>query len=149
MKINVKVLTKEFYEHHPLPSGSTAGAAGIDLRAATFNRTVLCPGDTVLIPTGLVFEVPEAIVMLLLPRSGLGHKHGIVLGNSTGVIDPDFRGEVMVSVWNRSDDTYYINPGDRICQALFLPFYRVELSPVEELTSTDRDAGGLGSTGRA
>lgn len=148
MKINVKVINPEFYEHHPLPAHSSDGAAGIDLRVALFGRTTLVPGQSMLLPTGLVFEVPESIVMLLVPRSGLGHKHGIVLGNSTGVIDPDFRGEVMVSVWNRSDDTYYINPGERICQALFLPFYRVELNVSEALGETGRADGGFGTTGR-
>jgi dUTP pyrophosphatase len=147
MKINVKVIDPHFYEHHPLPSGSTAGAAAIDLRAATLARTTLAPGQTILLPTGLVFEVPESIVMLLTPRSGLGHKHGVVLGNLIGVIDPDYRDEVKVSVWNRGDDTYYINPGERICQAMFLPFYRVDLAVAEELSTSDRE-GGFGSTGR-
>ena len=147
MKVNVKILTKEFYSFHDLPAAATPQSAAIDMRAATFQRTTLLPGETVLLPTGLIFEVPESVVMLLVPRSGLGHKHGVVLGNLVGVIDPDYRDEVMVSVWNRSDDLYYINPGERIAQALFLPFHSVELNPVDELSETDRK-GGFGHTGR-
>lgn len=148
MKINVKVLTKEFYAHHGLPAAATPQSAAIDIRAATFQRTTLLPGETTLMPTGLVFEVPEAVAMLLLPRSGLGHKHGIVLGNLVGVIDPDFREEVMVSLWNRGDDLYYINPGERIAQAMFVPIHRVELNAVNTLSETDRK-GGFGHTGRS
>lgn len=147
MKINVKVLTKEFYAHHGLPTAATPQSAAIDIRAATFQRTTLLPGETTLMPTGLVFEVPEAVAMLLLPRSGLGHKHGIILGNTVGLIDPDFREEVMVSLWNRGDDIYYVSPGERIAQALFVPFHHVELNAVDTLSETDRK-GGFGHTGR-
>ena len=147
MKINVKILTAEFYERHGLPAAATPKAAGIDIRAATYQRTTILPGETVLLPTGLVFEVPESMAMLLLPRSGLGHKHGIVLGNLVGLIDPDFREEVMVSLWNRGDDIYYVNPGDRIAQAVFTPIFHVELVATELLSETDR-RGGFGHTGR-
>lgn len=147
MKIDVKVITKEFYEEYELPSHGTLHSAGIDLRVATFEQRSVLPGETVLLPTGLIFAVPESVVMLLVPRSGLGHKHGVVLGNLVGVIDPDYRGEVMVSVWNRSDSTYQMSPGERICQALFLPFQTVELNQVATLPETSRE-GGFGSTGR-
>ena len=148
MKIDVKLVTKEFYEEYELPSHSTIHSAGIDLRAATFERRTIHPGETTLLPTGLIFAVPESVVMLLVPRSGLGHKHGIVLGNLVGVIDPDYRGEVMVSVWNRGAAPYIIEPGERICQALFIPFNTVELNQVAELPDTVRAAGGFGSSGR-
>jgi dUTP pyrophosphatase len=149
MRVNVKVLTEEFYERHGLPARATDHSAGIDMRAATYERIAVPPGKTVLVPTGLVFEVPVAVVMLLTPRSSLGHKHGIVLGNTVGVIDPDYRGEVQVSVWNRNvdGDCYYINPGERICQALFMPFIPVDLNSVEALSETVRGSGGFGSTG--
>ena len=148
MKINVKILTKEFYAHHGLPESATPQSAALDIRAATFQRTTLLPGETTLLPTGLIFEVPEAVAMLLLPRSGLGHKHGIVLGNTVGLIDPDFREEVMVSLWNRGDDIYYVNPGERIAQALFVPYHSAELVPADTLTETDRK-GGFGHSGRS
>lgn len=148
MKIDVKVITKEFYEEHELPSHSTIHSAGVDLRAATFEPRTIWPGETALLPTGLIFAVPESVVMLLVPRSGLGHKHGIVLGNLVGVIDPDYRGEVMVSIWNRGETMYQIQPGERICQALFIPFRTVELNQVAVLPETARE-GGFGSTGRA
>jgi dUTP pyrophosphatase len=147
MKIDVKVITKEFYEEYELPSHSTIHSAGIDLRSATFERRTIWPGETTLLPTGLIFAVPESVVMLLVPRSGLGHKHGIVLGNLVGVIDPDYRGEVMVSVWNRGDIAYIVEPGERICQALFVPFKTVELNQVAQLPETARAEGGFGSTG--
>lgn len=147
MKIDVKVITKEFYEEYELPSHSTIHSAGIDLRAATFERRNINPGETILLHTGLIFAVPESVVMLLVPRSGLGHKHGIVLGNLVGVIDPDYRGEVMVSVWNRGDQLYQVQPGERICQALFIPFKTVELNQVAQLPETARAEGGFGSTG--
>ena len=146
MKIDIRTLTREFYEEHPIPAHATAGAAGIDLRAAIYSPLLLRPGETELVPTGLVFEVPNLVAMLLVPRSGLGHKHGVVLGNLTGVIDPDYRGEVKVSLWNRSEGAYTVMPGERICQALFIPFFRVELNPVDALPETDRGEGGFGST---
>ena len=150
MKVNVKVLSQEFYERHGLPERATEHSAGIDLRSATYERISVFPGRTVLVPTGLVFEVPIAVVMLLVPRSSLGHKRGIVLGNTVGVIDPDYRGEVQVSIWNRDldGDCYHIEPGERICQALFMPFIPVDLIGVENLSETARGSGGFGSTGK-
>lgn len=148
MKINVKVLTEEFYDRHGLPTPATPQSAAIDIRVASYQRTTLLPGETTLLPTGLVFEVPESVAMLLIPRSGLGHKHGIVLGNTVGLIDPDFREEVMVSLWNRGDDIYYVNPGERIAQAMFIPVHHVELNAVDTLSETDRK-GGFGHTGRS
>lgn len=148
MNIDVKILDPEFFQEYPLPAHATEYSAGVDLRAAVATEQVaLSPGETVLVPTGLAFAVPESMVMLLVPRSGLGHKHGVVLGNLTGVIDSDYRGEVMVSLWNRGTETFQINRGERICQALFVPFQSVILNAVEDLSETARGAGGFSSTG--
>lgn len=148
MKIDVKILTPKFYERHGLPEAATPGSAAIDLRFASYQRTTLLPGEVQLLPIGLVFQVPESVVMLLLPRSGLGHS-GLILGNSVGVVDPDYRGEVKISVWNRTDEeVFHINPGERIAQALFIPFHPVELNAVDTLSETDRK-GGFGHTGRS
>lgn len=147
MKINVEILDVSFYEKFGLPSHATEGSAAIDLRAALKLPTTLWPGQSRKIPTSLKFEVPEGYAMLLIPRSGLGHDYGIVLGNLTGLIDSDYRGEVQVSLWNRGTAPVDIKPGDRIAQAVFVPHLRVELNPVESLSQTTRGEGGFGSTG--
>ena len=146
----------------PAPAYETDGAAALDLRACIDGPMVLDPGDCELIPTGFAFGLPPGTALMLLPRSGLGHKHGIVLGNGVGLIDEDYRGEVMVSVWNRGNEVYWhveaeraepshaatiINPGDRIAQAVLVPILRPEIVEVDELDETARGAGGFGSTG--
>lgn len=145
MKINVKVLMPEFFERHGLPRRATEGSAGLDIRYASYVSIPIYPNQAVMVPTGLAIEVPESVVMLLVPRSGLGSR-GLVLGNLVGVIDPDYRDEVKVSLWNRSDETIYLTAGDRVCQALFMPFHPVVLNEVTSLSQTDR-TGGHGSTG--
>lgn len=147
MRVRIKKLMPEFYERFDLPAHASEAAAGVDLRAATYGTTKLLPGDKALIPTGLVFEVPQLVAMLLIPRSGLGHKNGIILGNSVGLIDPDYRGEVKVSLWNTSQELFTVAPGDRICQALFMPYFHVRFEEVEDLTETVRGEGGFASTG--
>lgn len=147
MKIDVKIVRPETYETFPLPRHAHDGDAGIDLRAAIPASKLIHPGDKLMVPTGLEVAVPPGIVMLLVPRSGLGIRSGIILSNGTGVIDPTYRGEVQVALWNTSDNPFTVNPGDRVCQALFVPFYSVTLNPVESLTSTERGDGGFGSTG--
>jgi dUTP pyrophosphatase len=149
----MKVLCKRIGDHTlPLPSLGSEGAAGYDLRAnlGEGDFLELRPGETRLIPTGFAYATPSAMAMYLLPRSGLGHKNGIVLGNLVGLIDPDFRDQVFVSAWNRGSHwrPFRINHGDRVAQAVFLPRLTPELVEVDELDATERGAGGFGSTGR-
>lgn len=148
LPVQVQVVRPEIYSW-ALPRQATAGAAAIDIVAAIAEPMQVYPMERVLVPTGLAFAVPDNIAMLLLPRSGLAHNHGLTLSNSVGLIDPDYRGEVMVTLWNTSADLYTINPGDRLCQAMFIAFHPVVLSLVESLPATERGAGGLGHTGVA
>lgn len=133
----------------PLPTYATDGSAAVDLRANVDAVFTLWDGQCRLIPTGFAMQIPDHLDLFLLPRSGIGHKHGIILGNGVGLIDADYRGEVMVSAWNRSDDPYVISPGDRICQAVLLPRITAEFIEVDELDATERGAGGFGSSGRS
>ena len=133
-----------------LPKYSTAGAAGLDLRACIDEPLNLAPGAAELVPSGMAIHLADpGLAAMVLPRSGLGHKHGIVLGNLVGLIDSEYQGEVMVSVWNRSKEAFTINPLDRIAQLVVVPVVQVKLNVVEEFAASRRGAGGFGSTGKA
>lgn len=147
-KIQLKILDARLGKDIALPEYATAGSAGLDLRACLDEAVVLNPGETLLIPTGLAIHIDSAYAALLLPRSGLGHKHGIVLGNLVGLIDSDYQGQIFVSCWNRSDAAFTINVGERIAQMVFIPIVQVEFAVVEEFTESIRGAGGFGHTGR-
>jgi dUTP pyrophosphatase len=146
--IDVKILDPRLRE--ALPQYSTAGAAGLDLRACVEMPLTLGPGAAELIPSGIAIHLADpGLAAVVLPRSGLGHKHGIVLGNLVGLIDSDYQGQVMVSMWNRSKEAFTINPMDRIAQLVVVPVVQVKLNVVEEFTASQRGAGGFGSTGKA
>ena len=133
-----------------LPKYSTAGAAGLDLRACIDEPLNLAPGAAELVPSGMAIHLADpGLAAVVLPRSGLGHKHGIVLGNLVGLIDSDYQGQVMVSVWNRSGAAFTITPMDRIAQLLVVPVVQVKLNVVEEFSASERGAGGFGSTGKS
>ncbi|MEM8983542.1 MAG: dUTP diphosphatase [Pseudomonadota bacterium] len=133
-----------------LPAYATDGSAGLDLRAILDEPLVVEPGTTHLVPTGLAIYIGDpGLAAVLLPRSGLGHKHGIVLGNLTGLIDSDYQGELFVSIWNRGDKTYTIEPAERIAQMVFVPVVQPELIEVDEFETSDRGTGGFGHSGRA
>ena len=146
--LQVKILNSKIGDDIPLPSYSTLGSAGMDLRACLDESLNLAPAETSLIPTGIaIFVADPEYAALILPRSGLGHKHGIVLGNLVGLIDSDYQGELMISAWNRGASNFTIEPGDRIAQLVVVPVQQVEFSVVSEFSSTDRGAGGFGSSG--
>jgi len=146
--LQVKILNSKIGDDIPLPSYSTLGSAGMDLRACLDESLNLAPAETSLIPTGIaIFVADPGYAALILPRSGLGHKHGIVLGNLVGLIDSDYQGELMISAWNRGASNFTIEPGDRIAQLVVVPVQQVEFSVVSEFSSTDRGAGGFGSSG--
>jgi dUTP diphosphatase len=131
------------------PAYSTAGAAGLDLRACVDSPITLGPGASELVPSGIAIHLADpGLAAIVLPRSGLGHKHGIVLGNLVGLIDSDYQGQVMVSLWNRSKEAFTINPMDRIAQLVVVPVVQVKLNVVEEFATSRRGAGGFGSTGK-
>ena len=145
--IDVKVLDQRMAEQ--LPCYATPGSAGLDLRACLDAPIVLEPGQATLIPTGLSIHIGDpGYAAVILPRSGLGHKHGIVLGNLVGLIDSDYQGQVMVSCWNRGQAAFTIEPGERIAQMVIVPVVQVEFDVVAEFTASDRGAGGFGSSGR-
>jgi dUTP pyrophosphatase len=146
--LQVRVLDPRFGGDWPLPAYATDASAGLDLRAAVDAPLALAPGDAALVPSGLAIYIADpGLCAVILPRSGLGHKHGIVLGNGTGLIDADYQGPLMISVWNRSRETFTIAPGDRIAQLVLLPIVRAELRVVEEFADSARGAGGFGHTG--
>lgn len=146
--LQVKILNPRVGNGIPLPAYSTSGSAGMDLRACLDESMSLSPGDTKLIPTGLAVYIEDpGYAALILPRSGLGHKHGIVLGNLVGLIDSDYQGELMISCWNRGKSDFCIEPGDRIAQLLIVPVHQVELKIVQEFGLTARGVGGFGSSG--
>lgn len=148
-ELQVKVLSPLIGETIPLPSYSTDGSAGMDLRACIDAPILLAPGDTQLIATGISIYVEDpGLAAVILPRSGLGHKHGIVLGNLVGLIDSDYQGELMISCWNRGATEFTIEPGDRIAQLVLVPVVQASLKVVDEFTSTARGTGGFGSSGR-
>ena len=148
-RLQVKVLDARIGTDYPLPHYATPGSAGLDLRACLDAPLELRPGQTQLIPTGIAIHLEDAgLAAVLLPRSGLGHKHGIVLGNLVGLIDSDYQGQVMVSCWNRGQSTFTVEPGERIAQMVIVPVVQVEFDVVDEFTESHRGAGGFGSSGR-
>jgi dUTP pyrophosphatase len=147
-RLEVKVLDARFGHEWPLPAYATAASAGLDLRAALEAPLPLLPGDAALVPSGLAIHIADpGLCAVVLPRSGLGHKHGIVLGNGTGLIDADYQGPLMISVWNRGRDAFTIEPGDRIAQLVVLPIVRADLQVVDTFADSARGAGGFGHTG--
>lgn len=147
-KISLKIIDPRIGNDIPLPAYATDGSAGLDLRACLTEDTVLSPGETILIPTGMAIHIndPE-LAAVIVPRSGLGHRHGIVLGNLIGLIDSDYQGELMVSCWNRSQTPFTIEVGTRIAQLVFVPVMRVGFQVVDSFESTLRGEGGFGHTG--
>lgn len=147
--VQLKVLDERVGREFPLPEYATEGSAGMDLRACLDEPVTLAPGDTHLVPTGIALHVGDpGLAAVLLPRSGLGHKHGIVLGNLTGLIDSDYQGQLFVSVWNRGRETFVIEPGERIAQMVIVPVVQVQFERVEEFEESRRGAGGFGHSGR-
>jgi len=146
--INYKVLDSRIGSEIPLPTYATKGSAGMDLRACLGEPLILAAGETHLIPTGIAIHIADNnLAATLLPRSGLGHKHGIVLGNLVGLIDSDYQGQLYISCWNRSQQAFTIDSGDRIAQMVFVPVIQVELNQVDEFSNSDRGEGGFGSSG--
>lgn len=146
--LQAKILDPRLGQEFPLPQYATPGSAGLDLRAMLNEDIVLEPGQTVLIPTGLsIFVADPGLAALILPRSGLGHKHGIVLGNLVGLIDSDYQGELMVSCWNRGQDSFRIAIGERIAQLVLVPVVQARFELVDEFDQTQRGAGGFGHSG--
>jgi dUTP pyrophosphatase len=146
--INYKVLDSRIGSEIPLPNYATEGSAGMDLRACLDEPLILQAGETHLIPTGIAIHIADNnLAATLLPRSGLGHKHGIVLGNLVGLIDSDYQGQLYISCWNRSQQAFTIDIGDRIAQMVFVPVVQVELNQVNDFSSSDRGEGGFGSSG--
>ena len=146
--LQVKLLDPRFGAEWPLPEYATEASAGLDLRAALDAPLVLAPGDATLIPSGLSIHIADpGLCAVILPRSGLGHKHGIVLGNGTGLIDADYQGPLMISTWNRGREAFTIAPGDRIAQLVLLPVVRAALRVVDTFEASARGQGGFGHTG--
>ena len=146
--LEVKVLDPRFGDEWPMPAYATEHSAGLDLRAALEAPLLLEPGDTALIPSGLAIHLADpALCAVVLPRSGLGHRHGIVLGNGTGLIDADYQGPLMISTWNRGREAFTIAPGDRIAQLVVLPIVRATLQVVDTFEESARGTGGFGHTG--
>lgn len=146
--IQLKILDPRVGQSIPLPHYATEGSAGLDLRACIDQPLTVAPGETVLVPTGLAIHIGDhRLAAVLLPRSGLGHKHGIVLGNLTGLIDSDYQGQVYISCWNRSRTAYEIQPGERVVQMVFVPVEQVAFEIVPEFSGSDRGSGGFGHSG--
>ena len=146
--LRIRVLDRRLGSEFPLPQYATSGSAGLDLRACIGDAMTLAPGDAQLIPTGLAIHLEDpGLAAVILPRSGLGHKHGVVLGNLVGLIDSDYQGPLMVSCWNRGPAAFTVSPGDRIAQMVIVPVVHVDFEVVEDFTSTARGAGGFGSSG--
>ncbi len=149
-RIEVRILDARLGSEIPMPDYATRGAAGLDLRACLDESMSLEPGQTQLIPTGMAIHIGDpGLAAVILPRSGLGHKHGIVLGNLVGLIDSDYQGQLFVSCWNRGQDSFTIEVGDRIAQLVFVPVVQARFDIVEEFAASDRAEGGFGHTGRA
>ncbi len=147
-KIEVKILDHRIGKEFPIPEYATSGSAGLDLSALVEKQTILEPGDTLLIPAGIAIHIGDpGIAAVILPRSGLGHKHGIVLGNLVGLIDSDYQGQLFVSCWNRGKNSFSIKPGDRIAQLVFVPVIQTEFEIVDEFDLSHRGDGGFGHTG--
>ncbi|AYY59746.1 dUTP diphosphatase [Burkholderia multivorans] len=147
MKLDLKILDARMRDY--LPAYATAGSAGLDLRACLDAPLTLKPGDTALVPTGLAIHLADPnYAALILPRSGLGHKHGIVLGNLVGLIDSDYQGQLMVSTWNRAQTEFVLNPFERLAQLVIVPVVQAQFNIVDDFAQSERGAGGFGSTGR-
>lgn len=147
--IELKILDPRIGTEYPLPEYATPGSAGLDLRAILDEPLTLQPGQTVLIPTGIAIHIGDAnLCATILPRSGMGHKHGIVLGNLVGLIDSDYQGQLMVSTWNRGQNEFTIQPGDRIAQLVFMPVVQAQFSIVQDFDASERGEGGFGHSGR-
>lgn len=148
-KIDVKILDPRIGQQFPLPAYATEGSAGLDLRACLDEAVEIAPGMTTLLPTGIAIHINDAsLAAIILPRSGLGHKHGIVLGNLVGLIDSDYQGQLMVSVWNRGQQHFTIEPGERIAQMVFVPVVQAEFNLVTDFDASLRGEGGFGHSGR-
>ena len=148
-KIQLKILDQRLGNEFPMPHYATDGSAGMDMRACLDESMEIAPGKTQLIPTGLAIHIEDAgLAAMLLPRSGLGHKHGIVLGNLVGLIDSDYQGQVFVSCWNRGSETFTVEPGERIAQMVIVPVVHADFEVVDEFVTSERGAGGFGHTGR-
>ncbi|HWN38762.1 MAG TPA: dUTP diphosphatase [Gammaproteobacteria bacterium] len=149
-RIELKVLNPRIGREIPLPKRATTGSAGLDLRACLDAPLELRPGETKLIPTGVAIHIADPqLAAVIIPRSGLGHKHGIVLGNLVGLIDSDYQGELMISCWNRGSAPFKVEPGERIAQLVVVPAVQVEFEVVESFAASDRGSGGFGHTGRS
>jgi dUTP pyrophosphatase len=147
MKLDLKILDARMRDQ--LPAYATTGSAGLDLRACLDEPLTLQPGETALVPTGLAIHVGDpGYAALILPRSGLGHKHGIVLGNLVGLIDSDYQGQLMISTWNRGQTTFTLNPMERLAQLVIVPVVQAEFNIVDDFETSERGAGGFGSTGK-
>jgi dUTP pyrophosphatase len=146
--IELKIIDSRIGSEFPLPAYATPGSAGMDLRAMIDTAMVIEPSQTVLIPTGIAIHVADpGLAAVILPRSGMGHKHGIVLGNLVGLIDSDYQGQLMVSCWNRSDKPFTLEIGDRLAQLMFVPVVQTTFTVVDEFNSSDRGEGGFGHSG--
>ena len=148
-KLQVKILNPRIGNEIPMPEYATSGSAGLDLRACIDSAITIAPGETHLIPTGLAIYIEDpGLAGLILPRSGLGHKHGIVLGNLVGLIDSDYQGELMISCWNRGQKEFTLEPGERLAQYVLVPVIQAAFEIVDDFTETERGAGGFGHSGR-
>ena len=149
-RVRLKVLDPKIGTEIPLPKRGTDGSAGVDLRACLDAPLTLSPGDSELIPTGIAIHLEDTgLAAVILPRSGLGHKHGIVLGNLVGLIDSDYQGELLISCWNRGSQPFRIEPGERIAQLVVVPVVQADFEVVETFAASERGAGGFGHTGRS
>ena len=149
VNVQLKILNPQIGKDIPLPPYSTDGSAGLDLRACIKSKIIIEPNSSDLIPTGLAIHLDDSsLAGLILPRSGLGHKHGIVLGNLVGLIDSDYQGELMISCWNRGQNSFTIEKGDRIAQLVVVPIVQARFVQVDEFTETNRGTGGFGSSGK-
>ncbi|NIN36097.1 MAG: dUTP diphosphatase [Gammaproteobacteria bacterium] len=147
-KIQLKLIDERLGREFPLPDYATEGSAGLDIRACVDEPETIRPGETLLLPSGFALYIDDpGIAAVLLPRSGLGHKHGIVLGNLVGLIDSDYQGQVFVSCWNRGQDDFTINPGDRIAQMVIVPVVQARFEVVREFVDSARGSGGFGHSG--
>lgn len=148
-KLQVKILDSRIGNDFPLPSYATSGSAGLDLRACLQEALTLQPGHTELIPTGMAIHIDDPnLCAMILPRSGLGHKHGIVLGNLVGLIDSDYQGQLFVSCWNRGQSSFVLEPGERIAQLVLVPVVQADFDVVDDFSESHRGEGGFGSSGR-
>jgi len=148
-KIQLKVLDPRVGKEFPLPEYATDGSAGLDLRACIDEEITLQPGQTELVPTGLAIHIADpALAAVIIPRSGLGHKHGIVMGNLVGLIDSDYQGQLFVSTWNRGNEDFSLKPGERLAQMVFVPVVQAEFELVDDFDQSQRGEGGFGHSGR-